>query len=407
MTNRKSAKALFDVGTKDDSSVNSTDKYCPPVGSGDAAHSLPVSDYAMIHAAGEMAKLGGWSYLVSEDKVCCSDTMAQILGELPGCTLSRGQFAACFTPEWREKLHSLLDGCIGGRAPFDEELQLLQRQGETIWVRLAGNAPEDGSGMLTALQGFCQDITKQKQAEMLLLESEKRLTELNATKDKFFSIIAHDLRSPFYTIQGFCSILSEQVKAKDYEGVDEYADIIQKSSQKAMDLLKNLLEWAISQTGRMVYNPESFDVYQIVHETIDLVRDSAVQKSIAIGLAAPMDLSITADKSMMSSILRNLLSNAIKFSRQEGSVQVSVEDAGTEILFSVKDNGVGMTEAERKKLFRIDEAHATKGTKKEEGTGLGLILCKEFVTRHGGRIWVETQPDAGSTFYFTIPKIAG
>jgi PAS domain S-box-containing protein len=393
------------MGKSDDSSLNTTDKNCPPIEADVADPSRPLSDYALLRASTEMARLGGWMLLLSDQKVYCSDSMGLILGDVPGSTLSRDQFTARFIPEYREKMHSVLENCAAEKVPFEEEMQLEKHPGEVVWIRVAGNALEDAAGRMVGVRGYCEDITRQRQAIIQLAESEKRLLELNATKDKFFSIIAHDLRSPFYTIQGFCSILSEQVKAKDYEGVDEYADIILKSSQKAMDLLKNLLEWAISQTGRMVYNPESMDVYQLVHETIDLIRDSAVQKSISIGLDAPNDLHITADKAMMSSILRNLLSNAIKFSKLEGSIHVSVKKADQELVFAVKDHGVGMTESQRKKLFRIDEAHATKGTRKEEGTGLGLILCKEFVSRHGGRIWVETVPDAGSTFYFTIPEV--
>jgi PAS domain S-box-containing protein len=385
---------------------------CPPGDSSECSVSesnpneeILKSNYELLRVAGETARFGGWSLNIAENKVVWSDVVAEIHGENPGYAPTREEALNFAAPEWASKIKSVINDSIASGVPFDEELQIINRSKNLVWVRVTGKAVTDREGKIVGLQGSMQDISERKKAESSLLESEKRLRELNATKDKFFSIIAHDLRSPFYTIQGFCSILSEQVRAKDYEGVDEYAEIIQKSSQKAMDLLKNLLEWSISQTGRMVFNPENLDIYLLLHETIELLRDSAKQKSISIELKAPQEIYFTADKSMLSSVLRNLLSNAIKFSRLNGSITLAVEAKDNEIMFSVRDNGIGMNDAERAKLFRIDEAHATKGTRKEEGTGLGLILCKEFINRHGGKIWVESEPEKGSTFFFTIPGV--
>jgi len=234
-------------------------------------------------------------------------------------------------------------------------------------------------------------------------ESEIKLRELNATKDKFFSIIGHDLKSPFNSIIGFSNLLVEQIKNKDIEGIDEYANIVLKSSNKAMDLLLNLMEWSRSQTGRMEFNPEYFDLVSCINKIILLYVDIAGQKSITIKNILPHKASVFADNAMISTVLRNLISNAIKFTMPGGEIIVSAMEKQNEIIFSVSDNGVGISKNSIEKLFRIDQSYSTTGTNKETGTGLGLILCKEFVEKHNGKIWVESEEKKGSTFYFTLP----
>jgi len=246
---------------------------------------------------------------------------------------------------------------------------------------------------------------KVEKAQISLRQSEALLRELNATKDKFFTIIAHDLKNPFSAIVGFSNILAEQISKKNYEGIEEYAEIIKNSAERAMSLLSNLLQWSRSQTGRMEYTPESFDIVTLVNEITELSNDSARQKSITITCELPQHATVFADKAMMSAILRNLVSNAIKFTNPGGKIKISVLQKRDELMVSVCDNGIGIRKDDINKLFRIDENYTTKGTQKETGTGLGLIICKEFIQKHGGKIRVESEPDKGSTFYFTIPKI--
>ena len=263
--------------------------------------------------------------------------------------------------------------------------------------------PIQFEGKQNFLAGFSIDITEQRLAEQALKEREASLHELNATKDKFFSIIAHDLKSPFNSIIGFSSLLERQVQEKDYAGIEKYAVIIQNSSQQALNLLMNLLEWSRSQTGRMVFNPESFDIVGLINQSIELLNASALQKSITIYSETPVNLPVFADKAMIGTILRNLISNAIKFTDAGGEVVISTKQILNEIVVSVADTGVGISRESIGKLFRIDENYSTLGTQKEKGTGLGLLLCKEFVDKHGGRIWVESEPGKGSTFLFSIP----
>jgi signal transduction histidine kinase/CheY-like chemotaxis protein len=234
-------------------------------------------------------------------------------------------------------------------------------------------------------------------------ESEIKLRELNDSKDKFFSIIAHDLKSPFNSIISFCGLLVEQVKNKDIEGINEYANIVIKSSNKAMDLLMNLMEWSRSQTGRMEFNPEYFDLVTCINKTIQFYADIAIQKTITIKNILPHQASVFADKEMISTVLRNLISNAIKFTMPGGMIVVSANEKQNEIIFSVSDNGAGISKNSIKKLFQIDQSYSTRGTKGETGTGLGLIICKEFVEKHKGKIWAESEEKIGSTFYFSLP----
>jgi PAS domain S-box-containing protein len=249
-----------------------------------------------------------------------------------------------------------------------------------------------------------RNVTDRNQAEQALKESEARLLELNATKDKFFSIIAHDLKSPFNSILGFSSLLTRQLKEGDHAAIERYASIIQNSSQQALDLLINLLEWSRSQTGRMLFNPESIDIVDLINQSTELLNASALQKSITIYSEMPVNLPGFADKAMISTILRNLISNAIKFTNTGGKIVISTEQRPNELVISVLDSGVGMNNESIGKLFRIEENYSTLGTQKEKGTGLGLLLCKEFVDKHGGRIGVESESGKGSKFFFSIPN---
>ena len=249
-----------------------------------------------------------------------------------------------------------------------------------------------------------RNVTKQINTLKSLSESEARLHELNATKDKFFSIIAHDLKSPFNAILGFSNILTEQLKKKDYDGIEEYGEIIHQSSQRAVNLLTNLIEWSRSQSGRMVFNPEYVEISSLLNEIYEISNVSAQEKSIRLIKEIPRHFTVLLDKEMISSVIRNLISNSIKFTHSGGEIIVRAEILEGELQISVKDTGVGISSQDIDKLFRIDEAYSAKGTNNETGTGLGLLLCKEFVEKHKGKIWVKSEPDKGSTFYFTIQK---
>ena len=266
-------------------------------------------------------------------------------------------------------------------------------------VAVSSKVMEDGSNLV-----FVKDITELKKAENLLKASELRYKDLNSTKDKFFSIIAHDLKSPFSTIMGFSSILSEQVRKKEYDGIEEYATIIEDASTRAMELLRNLLEWSRSQTGRMTFSPEPLDLGLLIRDTAEHLKDAAMHKGITVSLDVPVGLFCKADRPMVGSVLRNFISNAIKFTHPRGSIVVCATQKLREVVVEVRDTGVGIAKMNLHKLFRMDEAFSTSGTRNEKGTGLGLLLSKEFIEKHGGNIWVESEPGMGSSFFFSIPE---
>lgn len=229
---------------------------------------------------------------------------------------------------------------------------------------------------------------------------------MNAEKDKFFSIIAHDLKSPFNSIIGFSGILLDKInqQAKDISAIKDYAEIIRCSSQRAMNLLLNLMQWTQSQTGRMEFNPEDFDLAILMDDIIQLYENEASQKDIQIIKKSPALVPLYADRPMMSTILRNLVSNALKFTPKGGKVQIIATDIARGVVISVKDTGVGMTKPAMDRLFHIDSSYSSPDLNGNKGTGLGLVLCKEFAEKHLGTISLSSEPGIGSTFHVTIPR---
>lgn len=253
------------------------------------------------------------------------------------------------------------------------------------------------------IQCDIRDVTERKKTDQALKETVTKLREDNSNKDKFFSIIAHDLRRPFGCIIGYSNLLAENVHEQRYDKIEEYATIVQNSSWRAMDLLMNLVEWSQSQMGRISFKPADVELSSIVVEVAELSRDFARQKSINLTWNVPNGIMFYADRAMICIILRNLVSNAVKFTNQGGNVVINAHQTPHEVMFSVNDDGIGMDTSTIEKLFRSDERYTTFGTQREMGTGLGLLLCKEFVEKHGGKIWVESHLGKGSSFYFTIP----
>jgi PAS domain S-box-containing protein len=275
------------------------------------------------------------------------------------------------------------------------EFRMLTKDGSVRWVTMSGvQLMWNGR---PATFNFLNDVTRQK-------ETLEKLKDLNATKDKFFSIISHDLKSPFNSILGMSDLLVESAGEMDVKSLQRYAKVIRDSSERAMGLLTNLLDWSRAQTGRMAYHPEKIDVSTIVSETASLLYENARQKSVSLVNHIPYRTFVQADKKMLSTVFRNLMSNAIKFSYSGGKVTISSALQKGKTVISVSDEGIGIQPETANKLFRIDENVTTNGTNNEKGTGLGLILCKELVEKHGGQIWVESEEGKGSTFYFTIAK---
>ncbi len=247
------------------------------------------------------------------------------------------------------------------------------------------------------------DITNLKKAEAILKKSTIKLKEANAAKDKFFSIIAHDLKSPFGTILGFSEILIEKFDRYGVEKQKEFIKYIYDGIKKTYKLLDNLLIWSRSQKGNIDYHPENMNLYLTTYDTIELLNQSAVSKSVKINNQIPENIYIGVDKDMFLTIIRNLLSNAIKFTPKGGDIFIMAQRIKQFTEITIKDTGVGISKEMQNKLFDISNNTITKGTNDETGTGLGLIICKEFVKKHRGEIRIESEPNEGSSFIFTVP----
>ncbi|MFO7841675.1 MAG: tetratricopeptide repeat-containing sensor histidine kinase [Fidelibacterota bacterium] len=237
-----------------------------------------------------------------------------------------------------------------------------------------------------------------------LEKNREKLQELNATKDKFFSIIAHDLKSPFNSILGFSSMLERYCRSKDYQKIEEFSRHIRGVSQQTFKLLENLLEWSRSQTGNISFTPREIDISASIKNAADLIYTSAIRKDIKLDIQAE-PVRVQADENMLHTVLHNLLSNAIKYSHRGGTVYVKTLEKDGMLEIRIRDEGAGMDEETRKRLFHIDKNISHPGTEGEEGTGLGLLISKEFIEKHHGSIRVESEPGEGSCFIIDIPLV--
>ncbi len=237
-----------------------------------------------------------------------------------------------------------------------------------------------------------------------LKKANDSLNEANAAKDKFLSIIAHDLKNPFSVLLGFSDLLAQNLDDYDVQNVKEMISAIHQTSYQTYQLLEDLLLWSRSQLGKLSFHPEGVSLYEACQSVFELLEPLAQQKQIHIHYDVPQKLCVVADVGMLRTILRNLLSNAIKFTPQYGTVNLSVSIDHHYVEIAVTDTGIGMNESIQSKLWSLTSSVSRCGTNGEEGTGLGLQLCKEFVEKQGGKIWVDSVENKGSRFVFTLPK---
>jgi signal transduction histidine kinase len=237
-----------------------------------------------------------------------------------------------------------------------------------------------------------------------LRRAKEKLQTLNATKDKFFSIIAHDLRSPFTAFLGLTEAIAENIEEYNKDEIKRFLGSLHTSAETVYALLENLLAWSQLQREVIGYHPEYILLPEVVGWTLLLFQSGATQKQITLQSLVSEELKAYADPKMVNTVMRNLISNALKFTNTGGRVEVSAKTDEQEVEIAVADTGIGISEEIVSKLFRIETKHSKAGTAGEKGTGLGLILCKELVERNGGRVWVESEAGNGSTFRFTLPR---
>jgi signal transduction histidine kinase/DNA-binding NarL/FixJ family response regulator len=289
------------------------------------------------------------------------------------------------------------------RKSIEKDLRLSEFRYKKLSTRLEQKVIERTRDLESANYQLHQELTERALVEEALRKNEVQLKELNATKDKFFNIIAHDLKNPFTSLLGSTELLYQNINKIDNEKIKELAVILNDSAKGGYAILLNLLDWSRSQTGLLKFNPEWINLTDLINENISNLMFLAANKEIKLCSEAGEDIFITSDANMINTLLRNLLSNSLKFTRRGGEVTVRTFVNPDEVIVSVKDNGIGISQENIEKLFRIDTKYSMPGTENEQGTGLGLKLSKEFVEKLGGKIWVESIENKGSEFKFSIP----
>ena len=271
-----------------------------------------------------------------------------------------------------------------------------------MWNSATLFAPDGKTPLATIAQG--QDITRRKQAEEESKRKNLELEKINSEKDKFFSIIAHDLRGPFNGFLGLTQLMSEEISSLTLKELQDISSGLNVSANNLYNLLNNLLEWSRMQQGATSFEPKSVSLLPFATSTLQLMMDSSGKKGIALNIHIPENIYVFADEKMLASTIRNLVSNAVKYTRAGGSVSISANYApDNHVVITVKDTGIGMDTKILANMFRLDTSISRKGTDGEPSTGLGLLLCKDFIEKHGGKIWAESEVKKGSTFYFTVP----
>jgi signal transduction histidine kinase len=256
----------------------------------------------------------------------------------------------------------------------------------------------------TGLHGVVTDITVLKEIEEKLIAIQEEQKDLIATKDKFFSIISHDLKNPFNAILGFTNLLEENYDSYSAKDHKKFITNISKAATSSFKLVQNLLDWSRAQSKATEPERKEFDISIVVNQAINTVKPAATNKFIRINTEVPYGIQVIADENMIETVIRNLLSNAVKFSIEHEEIKLYIKEENKFVYLSVEDKGVGIEKEDLDNLFKIDKQVRTKGTKNESGTGLGLLLCHEFMKLNMGDIIVKSEPVKGSTFTLKIPK---
>jgi PAS domain S-box-containing protein len=314
------------------------------------------------------------------------------------------KFIAYVTQEYRDIYNSFIKNVFNSLVKHSCEINLFNKDNQIFRVLLEGlefdNAPESGQ--------LCQvaviDLTEHKKIEATLKETTEKLKLLNNTKDKFFSIIAHDLRSPFQSLLSSTELLANEIENLTKEDITKFSKGLNGNLRNLYDLMENLLHWSLLQRNMVNYKPENINLYTEVNKIIGNINQEVAKKKLLLYNKIGAGISIYADINMFHSIVQNLLINAIKFTQIEGQIIVSSIEKEGFVEVSIQDTGTGIDPEISSKLFNFAKQYTTNGTAGEKGTGLGLPLCKEFIERNGGKIWVESELGKGSKFTFTLQK---
>jgi PAS domain S-box-containing protein len=366
---------------------------------------LVLSEYSLSKAQ-EVSHVGSWLWNIKTNELKWSDEMYRIFD------IDKESFTGMLTDVIEKSIHP------DDRQKVDESNQSVSEKGVTIpleyrvvwadgtiksvWAE-AGELINDETGKPYILTGIVQDITARKQVEFKIKQQNDELKKLNADKNRFITILGHDLKSPFNTILGFLGLLEKNIRKYDVDKIEKQISIVNQSAKNTFNLLDDILIWVKANSGKIPYEPQKLNFEAICREIVENLGLTASNKDITINYSSSDIVTIFADKNMVNTILRNLVSNSIKYTNMGGNINIYAEKSDSNAIITVSDNGVGIDPDNLNKLFEISQKVTTDGTANEKGTGLGLLLCKEFVEKHGGEIWVESEVGKGSKFKFTMP----
>lgn len=348
-----------------------------------------------------VANMAWWEMDIATGNVTIDKKKAEMLGYPPERFKHYKDFTDLIHPDDHTKaMNALLEHISGQVDRYEVEYRILAKSGEYKWFLDIGSIMKwNASGKPLIIIGLVQNITDRKIAE-------NNLIELNATKDKFFSILAHDLRGPIGSLHSSFEYLSNIDENTKVEKFNRFLPLLKNSAKSILTLLENLLVWARSQKGDIPYNPSKHNLNNIIHSNIQLFLATAKGKNVKLTTQLEQEFYSFFDVDMITTVLRNLISNALKFTNENDSIQISVHTLENKLEVRVEDSGIGMQQSTLETLFRIDVRHQSNaGTNGEKGTGLGLILCKEFLDKHNEKISATSELGKGSIFIFTLPNL--
>ncbi len=358
----------------------------------------------LFSEAQKMAHVGGWEFDLQSGALTWTDEVYRI-HELPvGKPLKIEDGLSFYPKDVKEVVETSIQGAIEHDLDWDIEVPFVTAKGHNKWVRAKGRA-EFLEGKAYKLLGTFQDVTLQKEFEKKIHEQNVQLQNLTETKDKIYSILAHDLKGVFFGISGMLGLIKEDLE--DYTEIDptlfSQLSLVESSTNQAQQLFENLLHWTRLQSNALRPDFSEVDLSKEIHKAVKLFHSSIENKNLILSLDFDEELTLIGDANMLSTIIRNLISNAIKFTLKNGTVSVEAEKSNNTIQLKVSDTGIGMPKGVEKNLFNPDKRPGRSGTKNENGNGLGLLLTKEMVQIHKGTISVESEEDKGSRFTITLP----
>lgn len=354
---------------------------------------------------------------------------AQMLGKEAN-NLIRSRFGFFVTTDTRETFDHFIDEVFTSKRKETCEIKIINNYDQPIYVYCVSLITTDGNAchmnvidindrhkaeenlrkLLNELKSANSEILQkkieiEKQANKLNITNKEleQMVNLNSDKNRFISLLAHDLKNPFGVLLGFSEMLLENLYQYNMDEIEKTVVLINQNAQNTFALLENMLKWARLQSGRIPFEPEQTKMADLSDDVVMILKPFATSKNITLINSLSDQIYAFADRNMISAVLRNLVTNAIKFTHPHGVIEISAIPSGSNLTISVSDNGIGITPARLQILFDISHIQSTTGTLKENGTGLGLFICKEFVDKHGGKIWAKSEVGKGSVFYFTIP----